>query len=211
MRHSADKGFKEPAAFVARHVKRSGLRHFLFTSAHAGEGTTTTVLGIARELHLAYSLRVMALELNSHNSGFMTALGLQHPPAEYTGELSPPAKDIQPAITGFPLLSLGRNLEGRGTEVNSIELLDKLLKFVEKGVDVVLIDAPPVLDRTDALSASHLVDGVVLVVEAGRTRQEMLEHIRNEFAREDLNLLGSVLTKQEYAIPGWIYRLLFKA
>jgi Mrp family chromosome partitioning ATPase len=211
MTRSPEQGFEEPAAFVARQVRRGNLRHFLFTSAHAGEGTTTTVLGIARELHLSHSLRVIALELNSRTNGFMTALSLQHPPAKYTGESSLSVDDLRSTIPGYLLLSLGGSAEGRGLEADSVTLLDSLLKTVGKNFDVVLIDAPPVLDRTEALAASHLVDGVILVVESGRTRVEMLGHIRSLFAREEINLLGSVLTKQKYSIPGWIYRLLFKA
>jgi len=205
-----NKTFAEPAAFVARQFRRNGLRHFLFTGARTGEGTTTTVLGISLELHLSYSLRVLALEINPHN-GFKAALNLEQLPTVYTADTTLAANEIRPALAGFSIMSLGREQRGRDSDGNSAALLGKLLKSVENEFDVVLIDAPPVLERPEALAAAPEVDGVVLVVEAGRTRLEMLGHMRRMFIREELNVIGSILTKQEYAIPNWFYRLMFKA
>ena len=205
-----NKSFAEPAAFVARLVRRHGLRHFLFTSARNNEGTTTTVLGIARELHSSYALRVLVLEINPHAGGFMTALELEQYPIDYTSEASFSTQDIRPLPVGFSIMSLGRQQKGSKLNGNSIDLLGELLKVVGEYFDVVLIDSPPVLDGPEVLIAGPEVDGVVLVVEAGRTRVEMLEHMRSIFIREGLNILGSVLTKQEHAIPNWFYRILFK-
>lgn len=107
-------------------------------------------------------------------------------------------------------MSLGRQQKGSRLNGNSIDLLGELLKTVGEHFDVVLIDSPPVLDGPEVLIAAPEVDGALLVVEAGRTRVEMLEHMRSVFAREELKILGSVLTKQEHAIPNWFYRILFK-
>ena len=198
-----------PAAFVARHARRDGLRRFLFTSASAGEGTTTTVLGIADTLVSSYGLRVLALELNPRSGGFEARLGLEEPPPRYAGDPPPTRQDVKAVGPGFSILSIHGKEEGREDGVDSAELLVRALGSLGGSFDVVLVDAPPVLDRPEALAAAPAVAGVILIVEAGRTRFEMLGQVRHVFDREGVNLLGSVLTKQQHAIPGWIYRRLF--
>lgn len=210
MKHLPNKNFTEPTAFVARQVRRHGLRHFLFTSARNGEGTTTTVLGIARELHLSYSLRVLALEINPHTNGFKAILEPEQPPTNYSYETSSSAKYIRAVPEGFTILTLGRQKQGSGSDPSLVDSLGEVLKAVKDHFDVVLIDTPAVLDSTEVFSIAPEVDGAILVVEAGRTRVEMLEHMRTIFAREELKILGSLLTKQEHAIPNWFYRILFK-
>lgn len=210
MKHLPNKCFAESAAFVARQVRRHGLRHFIFTSARNGEGTTTTVLGIARELHLSYSLRVLALEINPYADGFKAVLEPGQPQAKNSYDTSSAAKNIRSVPEGFTILSLGQQIKGSASDANLVDSLGEVLEAVKDHFDVVLIDSPPVLDGPEVLTVAPEVDGVILVVEAGRTRVEMLEHMRNIFALEELTILGSVLTKQEHTIPDWLYRILFK-
>jgi len=210
VKYLPNKSFTEPAAFVARQVRRHGLRHFVFTSARNGEGTTTTVLGIARELHQSYSLRVLALEINPQADGFKAVLEPGQSPTKNAYETSSAAKNIRSVPEGFTILSLGQQITGGTSVVNLVDSLSEVLIAVRDHFDVVLIDSPPVLDGPEVLTIAPEVDGVMLVVEAGRTRVEMLEHMRNVFALEDLTILGSVLTKQEHVIPNWFYRILFK-
>ena len=210
MKHHTSKHFAEPAAFVARQVRRHGLHTFLFTGASLGEGVTTTVLGIARELHLSFSLRVLALEINPHADGFKAVLEPDQFPTKNSYETSSSAKNIRAVPEGFTIFTLSQKIKGSNSNANLVDSLDEVLKAVKDHFDVVLIDTPPVLDGTEVLEVASEVDGVMLVVEAGRTRQEMLEHIRRMFAREELTILGGILTKQEHSIPNWFYRILFK-
>jgi Mrp family chromosome partitioning ATPase len=198
--------FAGPAAFVARHSRRDGFRRFLFTSARGGEGTTTTVLGIARALVSSYGMRVLAVELNPRSGGFQARLGLEEPTPTYAGD---PRPNVENVARRLGLLSIHGKEEGREGGADSAALLGRALESTTDGYDVVLVDAPPVLDRPEALAAAPLVAGVILIVEAGRTRAEMLGQIRDVLDRERVKLLGSVLTKQQHAIPGWIYRRLF--
>ena len=59
----------------------------------------------------------------------------------------------------------------------------------------VIIDAPPVLTGADALVFAPMVDGIVMVVQAGKTPaddlRKALEHLPSE------KLLGLVLNRQK--------------
>ncbi|WP_257479007.1 polysaccharide biosynthesis tyrosine autokinase [Acidipropionibacterium jensenii] len=60
---------------------------------------------------------------------------------------------------------------------------------------VVILDAPPVLPVTDAVVLSHLADSIVVVVSAGRTRAEQLEHAVDSIERGEGKISGIVLNR----------------
>ncbi|MDH3535458.1 MAG: hypothetical protein OER87_06920 [Gammaproteobacteria bacterium] len=210
MKHWLDRNFSQPAAFVARLVRHNDTRHIVFTSASAGEGTTTTVLGIARELNVTYGLKVLALEINPRSGGFGAMLKLDESPYEHTGESSLSVEYIRRAAGGYGLLTIcGKEFKSNARAHTAVLLRQVLLSLADK-FNVILIDAPPLLEYPETLTAAPEADGVVFVVESGHTRQEMLSQVRRLFEAEKVGLLGSVLTKQKHVIPNWIYRLLFK-
>ncbi len=76
------------------------------------------------------------------------------------------------------------------------------LRFV---FDYVLLDCAA-LKRSDiAALFAPSVDGVVVVVEAERTRKEEVRHALNTIETAQGNLLGCVLNKRRYSVPQWIY------
>jgi Mrp family chromosome partitioning ATPase len=74
--------------------------------------------------------------------------------------------------------------------------------------DYVLIDCPALRVANDILSVAPFVTGVILVVEANRTRRDqVIQATRSiEFARG--RLLGHILNKRRYVVPEWLYRRL---
>jgi capsular exopolysaccharide synthesis family protein len=74
--------------------------------------------------------------------------------------------------------------------------------------DLVLIDSPPLTVSPDALALASKVDGVVLVVEAEKTKWRTARHTREQIQRVGGNILGIVLNKRRYYIPQSIYKYL---
>jgi cellulose biosynthesis protein BcsQ len=72
--------------------------------------------------------------------------------------------------------------------------------------DYVLVDCPSMSESGDAAFFASAVDGVVLVVEAEKTRKEQVRNTLSTFEMADANILGCVLNKRTYPIPDWIYR-----
>ena len=72
--------------------------------------------------------------------------------------------------------------------------------------DYVLVDCPSMNESGDAAFFASAVDGVVLVVEAEKTRKEQVRNALNTFETADANVLGCVFNKRSYPIPDWIYR-----
>lgn len=84
--------------------------------------------------------------------------------------------------------------------VNPSELLSSnytrsLLAALAEHADIVILDCPPVLSAADTALLASLVDGVVVVVEAGRTERQALKRTISILQQADANLLGAVLNR----------------
>lgn len=74
--------------------------------------------------------------------------------------------------------------------------------------DYVLIDSTPVSESQESLSFCSAVDGVVLVVEAERTRGPVIENAKAKVLERGGRILGVVLNKRRFYIPEWVYKYL---
>jgi len=61
-------------------------------------------------------------------------------------------------------------------------------------VDYVLVDAPPIVPVTDAAVLAPRVDGVLLVLRAGKTKREMAQRAKELLLQVNARILGVVLT-----------------
>jgi Mrp family chromosome partitioning ATPase len=71
-----------------------------------------------------------------------------------------------------------------------------------------LVDCGSHEQSLGVLTLARRVDGIVLVVEAGRTSKYQVERAAKLIEEAGGNFLGYVLNKRRYPIPGWLYRLL---
>ena len=73
--------------------------------------------------------------------------------------------------------------------------MEDILQTAARQFDVVVIDSPPILGLADAPLMSALVDGVIIVVEADRSRRGALKSALRRMRAMRPVLLGAVLTK----------------
>lgn len=78
------------------------------------------------------------------------------------------------------------------SEMLGSERMKNLLKRLRERYDYVLIDLPPAAAVTDAVIASHLADGMVIVVQAERTVRDGLAETMRRMRLANANVLGFV-------------------
>ncbi len=71
--------------------------------------------------------------------------------------------------------------------------MEEVIAALKNRADIVLFDAPPVIAVTDAVVLGTKVDGVLLVVRAGRTRREHAEQAKELLERVHIRIVGAVL------------------
>jgi Mrp family chromosome partitioning ATPase len=68
-----------------------------------------------------------------------------------------------------------------------------ILGQIKKDSDIVIMDSPPVLVVTDAVILSPQVDGVLLVVQPGKTKIPAAKETVDQLKRAKANILGVVI------------------
>lgn len=96
---------------------------------------------------------------------------------------------------------------------NPVELLGsskmkELINLVKTEYDFVLIDTPPVIPVTDPVIVGTQVEGVMMVIQAGRTQRGIVKRSLEMLEQAHTHVIGQVLTGVEYFVPQYIYRYL---
>lgn len=73
--------------------------------------------------------------------------------------------------------------------------MERVIGVLKDRADIVLFDAPPVVAVTDAAVLGTKVDGVLLVVSAGRTRRDHAARAKELLERVHVRILGAVLNE----------------
>jgi Mrp family chromosome partitioning ATPase len=69
-----------------------------------------------------------------------------------------------------------------------------------------MIDCPALSTSAEVLGIAEFVDGILLVVEANRTKKHKLINAQNQVRAAGGKVLGTILNKRTYAVPTWVYR-----
>ena len=72
--------------------------------------------------------------------------------------------------------------------------IDQLIELLTDQYDVVLFDAPPVIAVTDAAVLGAKVDGVLLVISAGKSRRDHAERAKEMLEKARVRIIGVALT-----------------
>jgi len=78
--------------------------------------------------------------------------------------------------------------------------MEQAIAALTSHADVVIFDAPPVVSATDAVVLGTKVDGVLLVVSAGRTKREHAQRAKELLERVHIRIVGTVLNNAPHSI-----------
>lgn len=190
---------------------------FMFVSTYPKEGTTYSCLRSAQNL-IGYmgDAPILVVDMNLGHPDISARVG---DPEEGWGSLLEPNGgrfELRDLCLRYPLhenlwiLPVGSRHRPEGTLglVRMFpELIDRIKREFHGGM--ALIDAGPILESSYSLLLSRFADGVVFVIEAGRTRRQVVSLSLEQLARSRANVLGAIMNKRRLAIPNWLYRRLF--
>ena len=170
-----------------------------FVSAQGGEGTSTVAAQFA--LTLISDRRARVLFVDAHAA--RPALG---PGASGQGPLAGLFADANDARAAGPLDLLPVPPAAAANGLYPPPDLDATLDALGGRYDWVVIDLAPVLVASESASLAAVADGVVVVIEAGRTRKPVLTRGVDLLRKAGARVLGSVLNRRQLEIPEFIYR-----
>jgi non-specific protein-tyrosine kinase len=169
------------------------LRTILVTSTTAEEGKSTTLANLAvtfaqgghPTIAVDSDLRRPALHklFGVPNEKGLTTLVLDE-----SSELA-----LQPtSVPNLQVLPSGP-LPPNPAELLGSHRMERLLEMLKAEAEFVLFDCPPIIAVTDAAVLARRVDGVLLVVSAGKTRREHAARAKSQLEKVNANIIGVVL------------------
>jgi polysaccharide biosynthesis transport protein len=173
----------------------------LVTSSLPAEGKTTTTVNVgkifaqtgAKVLIIDADLRKPTLHNIFETNGSQGLSGLLQNDADESDIL---AAIIQEEDSGMYILPAGERPENPAELLSSAGMF-RVIEVLKKSFTHIIIDAPPVISYTDSVLISTLVDGVLLVVEGGKSSPEVVQHSRRELLDAGAPILGVVLNSVE--------------
>jgi capsular exopolysaccharide synthesis family protein len=183
-------------------------RTILFTSAMHGEGTTTVASSYASILALEGRERVLVCEMNARRPAFSDVFSTNGEAGITEYFLSRTNLDalIQRSESNeLDVLHAGRQ-DATVIQLHLNTVFPRMLEEALKTYDTVIIDAPPVISAPETPPMAGFVDGVVLVVQAGKTKREVVLRALHSLANFKGRVLGVVLNRKRYYIPEFIYK-----
>ena len=179
----------------------SSLRTLLVTSAGPDEGKSTTLSNLAVSIAQA-GRRVILVDGDLRHPRLHELFGLDNRQGLTTvvSQASPAPSgasgDIplqESGVNGLRVLAAGP-LPDIPADLIASPAVETLIATLREQADIVLFDAPPVVTVTDAAVLASKVDGVLLVINAGRTRREYAQRAKALLAQVHARVVGAVLT-----------------
>ncbi len=89
---------------------------------------------------------------------------------------------------------------------SSVTFRQDCLQLLRRYFNHVLIDCHSASVSSPLTLLAELVDGVVIVAAAGQTRRDEIQRAERVVEMAQGKVLGFVLNKRKYPIPGWLYK-----
>lgn len=188
-------------ALISMHTGGPGIA-ITFASLVKGEGNSYVSFNVARHLSIILDARVAWIDANF---------------------ISPLRKPITSPVDFRSLLldpSLAEKLMGAGQMVvipngsNPIKQTDvllgnkypQLLELLARDFAFTIIDAPAITQSIDVGHLAKPTSGLVVVFETRRLKHEMIRSNIDDMRGQGVNVIGTVLNKRSFDIPGFLYR-----
>ncbi len=174
-----------------------GLPHvMLVTSAQPSEGKTTSSIAIAASFaRMGRSVLLIDADMRRpslhRRIGYENERGLSSLLTSHDAISSATLPSGQDGLTFLP----SGPIPPSPTELISTPRMEEILQAAAGAYQVVVIDSPPILGLADSPTLSALVDGVIFICEADRSRRGSLKMALRRLRAMRPVLLGAVLTK----------------
>lgn len=208
----------EPTSFISESYKMlrtninymnvdTDIKVILVTSSTAGEGKTTTSTNMAITFAKT-GKKTLLVECDLRKARVHKICSLPQEPGltniltEKTS-MAAVIKKID-GVDNLDIITAG-HLPPAPAELLASHALENLIDEAKNEYDTIILDAPPVLNVTDAAILQRVCDGIILVVAAGETKKDAVRQAKRNLDKVNARLLGVVLTKIDQKSKGYYY------
>ena len=182
---------------VLHRTRESGSNTVMVTSALPGEGKTLTAINLAFTIAREFQHTVLLVDGDLRQQNIHKYLGCSGEKGliDYLADGSPVSDLITwPGIEKMTLISGGHSFHESAEILGSPRMKEFISdikwRYPER---YILFDAPPILSGADVLTLAHLIDLVIVVVQAGKTSMDDVRRALHYLPKE--KILGFVLNR----------------
>ena len=175
---------------------RESLRFLMVVGSARGDGVSSIAHQLAASLARDPDARILLV-----NADLATASGSTRHSAVQEMRRHWSDADVPPNLFMLP---------GGESEVDPVVLFqsrrfDAFMAEAARQFDHVVIDAPPLDEAPGSAVLAGKVDGVILLVDAQRTRRKIALRAKQRIESAGGNVIGCVLNRRRYHLPRWLY------
>ncbi len=179
-------------------------KSILVTSGRPGEGKTTTAVNTAISLaQLGATVLIIDCDLRRPKVHKVFGITHTHGLSTYLSRET----DIDTLIHPLPIPNLSLLPCGptppNPAELISSEKMREMMTLLGTKFDHIIIDSPPLINVTDPVILSTLVDGVIMVVHAGKSTRDVIRRASQELTSVGAKVFGVVLNNVNLQREGY--------
>jgi non-specific protein-tyrosine kinase len=169
------------------------IRTLVVTSPATGEGKSTTIANLA--VTMAQSgRRTILVDCDLRRPSLHTLFDARSEPGFTNMVLDDTEAPLQKTgVENLWLLASGTK-PPNPADMLGTQKVDKVIEKLMAQADIVLFDAPPIMAVTGAAVLGAKVDGVLLVIGAGKTRRDHAERAKELLEKAKVRIVGATLT-----------------
>jgi capsular exopolysaccharide synthesis family protein len=187
-----------------RHLHgKPDMRSFLITSSDRGEGKSTISSHLALTVARFKGKKSLIVDADLRRPRLHEIFGVPRAPGLLEcleGKLDPleavkdtPVENLKVIPAGSRIASPAHLFEG--------DILSDIFKKLRFYYDIVIVDSAPIIPVSDPMLISSEVDGVILVLLAGKTPRTVATRARDILLDANANLLGVVVNNLSEVLP----------
>lgn len=179
-----------------------------FIGAHRGEGTSVLIRQFALVVATKMRKKVLLLDGDQERPVLLESFGLQsargwQEVVEGKTTLDDPSVVCPVGDLPLAVAELKRDFS---QPVFTLPGIQEFMTAAKEIFDLVLLRVPPAGVSSDGFGFSDKVDGVVILVEAEKTRWQVADNTRMRVLEQGGKVLGVVLNNRRHIIPKCVYK-----
>jgi len=192
-------------------TQSNGVKISNFMCSRKGEGTSTVLVNIANHIkdNSAFG-EILLVDGNFRHPVLHRALGAEKSPGLWelltnNADLTQCAQRV--GSGNLFLLASGAPPAPALARIDQVRLAD-LTAALRDRFQHVLIDSPPLLVSSDAVTLSKAADISYFIIKSRETPYEVVEKAKNQLTEHECRLGGVILNNVIQPIPDWLYKRL---
>jgi len=167
----------------------------LVSSPGPGEGKTTTIVNLAiTYANLAKKTLLIDCDLRKPVAHKIFSIDKEPGLTEYLSLMNNDITDfiVKSEVENLDIIPCGF-VPPNPSEILASSKMDKLMNYLKKNYDIILLDSPPLLAVTDSFVLTKFVDQFILVIRTGKTEKGGLDRSIDQMKQVGVELSGVVL------------------